>query len=191
MRLATYAYDALPSAMTRSSSRSFSVAFPTAYKFTGKERDAESGLDEFGARYYASTMGRFMIPDWSAAPTSVPYASLPYPQSLNLYSYVQNNPLSRTDPDGHCDVDGEHHGGLWCAAHALGFTETKKEYAARIDYALKHPITPAQSAALQGENAAVSIIMIGMAGGWPSHPMANHTVGAPSFAAFCEGWVAD
>jgi RHS repeat-associated protein len=136
---------------------------PNRYKFTGKERDAESGLDEFGARYYASTMGRFMIPDWSAAPTSVPYASLPYPQSLNLYSYVQNNPLSRTDPDGHCDVDGEHHGGLWCAAHALGFTETKEEYAARIDYALKHPITPAQSAALQGENAAVSIIMIGMA----------------------------
>jgi len=28
-------------------------------------------------------------------------------------------------------------------------------------------------------------------GGWPSLPMANHTVGAPSFAALCEGWVAD
>ena len=34
-----------------------------AYKFTGKERDSESGLDDFGARYYASTMGRFMKPD--------------------------------------------------------------------------------------------------------------------------------
>ncbi len=34
-----------------------------AYKFTGKERDAESGLDYFGARYYASSMGRFMSPD--------------------------------------------------------------------------------------------------------------------------------
>jgi RHS repeat-associated protein len=34
-----------------------------AYKFTGKERDTESNLDEFGARYYASTMGRFMTPD--------------------------------------------------------------------------------------------------------------------------------
>jgi RHS repeat-associated protein len=32
---------------------------PSAYKFTGKERDSESGLDNFGARYYASTMGRF------------------------------------------------------------------------------------------------------------------------------------
>jgi RHS repeat-associated protein len=30
-----------------------------AYKFTGKERDTESGLDNFGARYNASTMGRF------------------------------------------------------------------------------------------------------------------------------------
>jgi hypothetical protein len=58
-------------------------------------------------------------------------ASLPYPQSLNLYSYVQNNPLSHTDPNGHCDVDGEHHNWLWCAAHSLQFKETKKETAAR------------------------------------------------------------
>jgi RHS repeat-associated protein len=36
-----------------------------AYKFTSKERDAKSGLDYFGARYYGSTMGRFMFPDWS------------------------------------------------------------------------------------------------------------------------------
>jgi RHS repeat-associated protein len=34
--------------------------------FSGKERDAESGLDYFGARYYASGMGRWMSPDWSA-----------------------------------------------------------------------------------------------------------------------------
>jgi RHS repeat-associated protein len=33
------------------------------YKFTGKERDAESGLDYFIHRHYASTMGRFMQPD--------------------------------------------------------------------------------------------------------------------------------
>jgi RHS repeat-associated protein len=35
-------------------------------KFTSRERDAESGLDNFGARYFASTMGRFMSPDWAA-----------------------------------------------------------------------------------------------------------------------------
>ena len=59
-----------------------------AFKFTGKERDAESGLDMFGARYYGSSMGRFMTPDWAAKPTAVPYAHYGNPQSLNLYSYV-------------------------------------------------------------------------------------------------------
>jgi RHS repeat-associated protein len=68
---------------------------------TGKERDAESGNDYFGARYYASSMGRFMSPDWSAQEEPVPYAKLENPQSLNLYSYVYNNPLARGDADGH------------------------------------------------------------------------------------------
>lgn len=73
--------------------------------FTGKERDAESGNDYFDARYYSSSMGRFLSPDWSAKFDPVPYAKLDDPQSLNLYSYVWNNPLSRTDPDGHqCDT---------------------------------------------------------------------------------------
>ena len=44
------------------------------YKFTGKERDSESGLDNFGARYFGSSMGRFVTPDWAARPTAVPYA---------------------------------------------------------------------------------------------------------------------
>jgi RHS repeat-associated protein len=75
------------------------------YKFTGKERDAESGLDYFGARYYSSNMGRWMSPDWAAKPEAVPYSDLANPQSLNLYGYVNNNPLSKTDPDGHCCLD--------------------------------------------------------------------------------------
>jgi RHS repeat-associated protein len=76
-------------------------ADPNHYKFTGKERDSESGLDYFGARYYGSNMGRWMSPDWSKTPEAVPYSSLDNPQSLNLYSYVKNNPLSMADPDGH------------------------------------------------------------------------------------------
>ena len=72
---------------------------PTSY--TGKERDAESGLDYFGARYYGSSMGRFMSPDWSAKIEPVPYSKLDNPQSLNLYSYTLNNPLSNVDTDGH------------------------------------------------------------------------------------------
>jgi RHS repeat-associated protein len=70
-------------------------------QFTGKERDTESGLDYFGARYYASSMGRWMSPDWAAKPEAVPYSKLDDPQSLNLYGYVRNNPLSKADKDGH------------------------------------------------------------------------------------------
>jgi RHS repeat-associated protein len=72
------------------------------YKFTGKERDTESGLDNYGARYYGSALGRFVTPDWSAKPVTVPYVELGDPQSLNQYAYVRNNPLSKNDPDGHC-----------------------------------------------------------------------------------------
>jgi RHS repeat-associated protein len=74
----------------------------TEHHFTGKERDAESGNDYFEARYYSSTMGRFMSPDWSAKEEPVPYANLGDPQTLNLYQYVGNNPLSKADKDGHC-----------------------------------------------------------------------------------------
>ncbi len=56
----------------------------SAYQFTGKERDTESGLDYFGARYFGSTMGRFLSPDWSSKAEPVPYAKLDNPQSLNL-----------------------------------------------------------------------------------------------------------
>jgi hypothetical protein len=45
--------------------------------------------------------GRFLSPDWSANPTPVPYGNLGDPQSLNLYAYVGNNPLSGADVDGH------------------------------------------------------------------------------------------
>ena len=74
---------------------------------TGKERDAETGLDYFGARYFSGAQGRFITPDWSEDPYALPYANLSNPQSLNLYAYAQNNPLSRRDEDGHvtCDPD--------------------------------------------------------------------------------------
>src|SRR5580658_9813473 len=54
------------------------------HHFTGKERDAESGNDYFGARYYGSSMGRFLSPD-------EPFADFDpdNPQSWNLYGYVR------------------------------------------------------------------------------------------------------
>jgi len=80
---------------------------PCAATSTGKERDSESGNDYFGARYYASTMGRWLSPDWSAKVEPVPYAKVADPQSLNLYAYVGNNPLIRVDADGHGCSDEE------------------------------------------------------------------------------------
>jgi RHS repeat-associated protein len=73
----------------------------TEHHYTGKERDTESGNDYFGARYYASAVGRFMSPDWSAQIEPIPYSKLDDPQSLNLNAYVGNNPLARMDVDGH------------------------------------------------------------------------------------------
>jgi RHS repeat-associated protein len=70
-----------------------------SFIFTGKERDSESGNDYFGARYYANAMGRWMSPD-----PSMEGAVLELPQTWNKYSYVYNNPLSRTDPDGRCPI---------------------------------------------------------------------------------------
>jgi RHS repeat-associated protein len=88
-------------------SQACSGNIPDPHYLTGKERDAESGNDYFGARYYASTMGRFLSPDWSAKVEPVPYSKVDNPQTLNLYAYVLNNPLTRFDPDGHeVDLNG-------------------------------------------------------------------------------------
>jgi RHS repeat-associated protein len=77
----------------------------TTHKFTGKERDSESNLDNFGARYNSSSMGRFMSPDQNNAG-----GTQDNPQSWNLYTYVRNNPLNAVDPDGRdvvvCVQDG-------------------------------------------------------------------------------------
>ena len=66
-------------------------------KFTGYERDAETGLDFAQARYFSSTEGRFTSPDTLLG-------SLANPQSLNRYAYVGNNPLGYSDPTGHLPV---------------------------------------------------------------------------------------
>jgi len=76
----------------------------TTHKFTGYERDTESGLDYASARHYSSNLGRFMSTDLLSG-------SPGYPQSWNRYSYVMNNPLNEIAPTGmdaddpDCDAD--------------------------------------------------------------------------------------
>lgn len=66
----------------------------TEHHFTGKEHDNETGLDDFGARYYGSNMGRFMSPDIGVDQHPED------PESWNLYTYARNNPLALVDPTG-------------------------------------------------------------------------------------------
>lgn len=68
----------------------------TPRRFTAKERDAETGLDYFGARYYGSKIGRFTTTD----PVYTWRENLVDPQRWNRYAYARNNPLRYIDPDG-------------------------------------------------------------------------------------------
>ena len=69
------------------------TSYDASYKFIGKERDAETGYDYFGARYYSNALGVWLSVDpladaraWSSP-----------------YSYCQNNPVGRVDDSGMLD----------------------------------------------------------------------------------------
>jgi len=98
---------------------------------TGKERDTESGNDYFGARYYASSMGRWLSPDWYPGPAPIPYANIYDPQTLNLYMYAGNNPLNRFDFDGH----------NWFGDFAQGLADSTYR---PIVHIVEHPIATAE-----------------------------------------------
>jgi RHS repeat-associated protein len=126
------------------------VNYATEQHYTGKERDSESGLDYFGARYYASNMGRWMSPDWSKNADPIPYADLGDPQSLNLYMYGGNNPLSDIDFDGH----------NWFTQFAQGLADSTYRPLVQI---VEHPIATAQGIGNAIEHPIVTGKAIGSA----------------------------
>jgi RHS repeat-associated protein len=113
------------------------VAPPTASQdkrlFTGKERDAETGMDYFGARYYRAAAGRFTTVD--PVMTS---AHLTNPQTFSRYAYARNNPLRYVDPDGR-DVSKE------CIADKKCTIELK----VNVIYDQRNPLSAAQKASVE------------------------------------------
>jgi len=98
-------------------------------RFTSKERDNESGLDYFNARYYTSSLGRFTSTD----PLS---GEAKQPQTWNSYTYVLNNPLKFVDPDGLRYVQRTLANGkiqyAWCATeecYNTAIDSSRKDYA--------------------------------------------------------------
>ena len=97
-------------------------------QFAGKERDVETGLDYFGARYYSSAIGRFTTADQVLHPEN---AAL-NPQLWNKYAYVSNNPLRKVDPDGRWERD-VHYELTRILAEAAGFGTDEATHIARAD----------------------------------------------------------
>jgi RHS repeat-associated protein len=121
-------------ATTQPGACSSSVAFPSTYKFTGKERDAESGLDNFEARYLGSSMGRFMSPD---PDQESGIDNMGDPQMWNGYSYVGNSATNRTDPTGRtvsiCDANGNYCQGVSDENYAQAQQQDQYNHAASLD----------------------------------------------------------
>jgi RHS repeat-associated protein len=88
---------------------------------SGKERDAETGLDYFGARYYSEAQGRFIGPD------PLLNSGRPWnPQTWNRYAYTLNNPLGFTDPTGLYEWGG-------CAGSTKDCDNYKKQFETALD----------------------------------------------------------
>jgi len=94
-------------------------------------------------------MGRWMSPDWAAKAMPVPYAKLDNPQSLNLYSYVGNNPLSRIDLNGHDFWDK-----LANFFHGNGFHDTQAPAAESQPVATFHMTVNVRGSSSGGSNDA-------------------------------------
>jgi RHS repeat-associated protein len=166
-------------------------------KFTQKERDTETGLDFFEARYFSSAQGRFTSPDEFKGGivdaftgldietnTALPYSDITDPQTLNKYGYVRNNPLRYTDPDGHC-IDAcvieiaAIAGAVAATGAAIGYVETHKQELG----ALVHNAVDAISSIFSGSSTGVQ-----QPTGTPGSPAtAGATTGTPGTPSSAPG----
>ncbi|MCX6786175.1 MAG: hypothetical protein NTZ18_05030, partial [Candidatus Komeilibacteria bacterium] len=105
-------YDYYPFGSSRMEQNIGGGLHVAAYQYTGKEKDAETGLYNYGARYYEAATGRFTQSDPVSLALSNPAQLkklsgreldqvLANPQNLNSYAYAVNNPIIYVDPDGH------------------------------------------------------------------------------------------
>lgn len=105
----------------------------TEHHFTGKERDVETGLDYFGARYNASSVGRFMTPD----PIGIIKQKLRDPQQWNMYSYTRGNPIRFLDPTGMYNTDCAESDITKCSAEIQNFEANRKKDLQSTDPAVR------------------------------------------------------
>ena len=103
-------------------------SYNPALKFSGKERDAESELDYFGARYYDRSLYRFL----SADPAISLQRGAANPQFLNLFSYCGNNPIKYCDPDGRAFL-------IFLGSYSRLFVFDKSGYSCGNFYASSNP----------------------------------------------------
>ena len=137
----------------RTTSQGYSASDNLRQKFTQKERDSETGLDYFGARYYESTQGRFTSVD----PINLTKERLVDPQQINLYQYTRNAPLNLLDPTGETiDFEKDKNGNL-----TKNGTYSKKEYEEYKDFLNKDPKKNASELATVNrlENSKINYII--------------------------------
>lgn|GEM_PF-2333896 len=166
----------LRASITDGGVNTYAVTNGPPQKFTGKERDSETNLDYFGARYFSGAQGRFTSPDPllnSGRPSE--------PQSWNRYSYTLNNPLRYTDPLGmyvwgNCTGDADK-----CKAEQQRFRDSiakAKEALNGLDPKSKEAKALQKTLAKLGDEGKGNIkINFGDAGSTDGQPNYGRTVG--------------
>ena len=99
---------------------------PTTFKYTGQRAESSLGIYYYGARWYDSSLGRWLSPD----------SIIPAQQGVmgnDRYAYVNNSPVKYVDPTGHIACDGRD-AGEGCSSSNSRFTSEELMAALNYDY---------------------------------------------------------